>query len=406
MVQVKSKKKVLFLALGFPNVSKANNIYTDLMQEFVQKGHEVVVVAPQVAGSNIGMNKEGNVDVLRVKTLPLFNVGAVKKGIANLLLPFQYKKAIKKHYQDIGFDLIIIPTPPITLLSVANWLKKKSTAKLYLILRDIFPQNAVDLRMMKADGLLHRYFRKQEKELYKISDAIGCMSQANVDYVKQHNSELDFDKLHLLPNWEKLPLPVSEPELVSIREKYHITDKFVAVFGGNMGRPQKLENIIKLADACKENEQICFFLIGNGTEKQRIKSMITTFGLNNIQMIDHLPKKEYIQILAASDIGLISLSDEFTIPNFPSKVLTYFGLKKPVLASLDLSTDFGEMLEETKSGLWSEAGKLEDFKTNLLWFLEHKAKSKKMGENGYEYMKTKLTPEIAHNTIIKEVGLE
>ncbi len=404
MVQIKSKKKVLFLALGFPNVSKANNIYTDLMQEFVQKGHEVLVVAPQVAESDMGINKEGGVDVLRVKTLPLFNVGAVKKGIANLMLPFQYKMAIKKNCQNIDFDLIVIPTPPITLLSVATWLKKKSSAKVYLILRDIFPQNAVDLGMMKPNGPLHRFFRKQERKLYKVSDAIGCMSQANVDYVKLHNPELNFKKLHMLPNWEKLPEPVSESEIISIREKYHITDKFVAVFGGNMGRPQKLENIVMLADACKENEQMCFFLIGNGTEKQKINKMIKAFELNNIQIIDHLPKKEYIQILAASDIGLISLSDEFTIPNFPSKVLTYFGLKKPVLASLDLSTDFGVMLEETKSGIWSEAGKLENLKKNLVWFLEHREESKKMGENGYNYMKTSLTPEIAHDTIIREVG--
>lgn len=403
MVQINDMKRVLFLALGFPNVSKANNIYTDLMQEFVRRGHDVLVIAPQGNENHAGVNLEDDVKVLRVKTLPLFNVGAIKKGIANVLLPFQYKRAIKKYCKDQEFDLIVLPTPPITLLSVASWLKKKSSAKVYLILRDIFPQNAVDLGMMGKHGLLHKFFRKQEKDLYRLSDSIGCMSQANVDYVKKHNPELEHGKLHMLPNWERIPEPISEADILSIREKYGLQDKFVAVFGGNMGRPQKMENIVALANACKDNEKICFYLIGSGTEKHRIELLIEKLGLDNIRTIDHLPKKEYIQILATSDVGLISLSDEFTIPNFPSKVLTYFGLKKPVLASLDLSTDFGQMLERTNSGLWSEAGNLEAFKKNLLWLLEHADEAKQMGQNGYDYMKTSLTPEIAYETIVREM---
>lgn len=397
-------KRVLFLALGFPNVSRASNIYTDLMQEFVQQGHTVLVVAPQNSESSDGINLEDNVKVLRVKTLPLFNVGTIKKGIANVLLPFQYRKAIKKNCEDLDFDLIVLPTPPITLLSVASWLKKKSSAKVYLILRDIFPQNAVDLGMMGEHGLLHKFFRKQEKDLYRISDSIGCMSQANVDYVKKHNPELDHGKLHLLPNWERLPKPISETDILSIREKYGLQNKFVAVFGGNMGRPQKMENIVELAYSLKDNEQICFYLIGSGTEKYRIEQLIEKLELQNIRTIDHLPKKEYIQILAASDVGLISLSDEFTIPNFPSKVLTYFGLKKPVLASLDLSTDFGQMLEKTKSGLWSEAGNTMGFKKNLEYLYNNQSERELMGKNGYEYMKSHLTPEIAYKTIIEKMN--
>jgi hypothetical protein len=97
------------------------------------------------------------------------------------------------------------------------------------------------------------------------------------------------------------------------------------------------------------------------------------------------------------------LHEQFTIPNFPSKVLTYFGLKKPVLASLDLSTDFGQMLDETKSGLWSKAGNIEAFKDNLLWFYNNREKGIEMGENGYNYMKSHLTPEIAYKTIMENI---
>ncbi len=404
MVKVKSMKRIVFLALGYPDVRKSTILYTDLMQEFAKQGHEVLVVAPAIQKNDYGCRIEGNVNVLRVRTLPLFKVGPIKKGIANMLLPLQYKKAIKKHSNKFDYDLIIMPTPPITLVKVASWIKRKSEGKIYLILRDIFPQNAVDLRMMKENGFLHRFFRKQEHLLYKVSDAIGCMSEANVSYVQKHNPEVPPEKLHLLPNWEKIPEPLSEIEKSEVVEKYDLNNKFVAIFGGNLGRPQKLENIVELAKNCIEYKDILFLILGSGTEEGKLRGLISKFDLSNMLLINRLPKKEYIQVLAAADVGLISLSEDFTIPNFPSKVLTYFGLKKPVLASLDLSTDFGQMLEKTKSGLWSEAGNTMDFKKNLEYLYNNQAERELMGENGYEYMSSHLTPDIAYKTIIEKIN--
>lgn len=396
------KKKVLFLALGYPNVAKSTILYTDLMQEFGEQGHDVLVVAPAYEKGNYGCRVEGKVKVLRVKTLPLFKVGAIKKGIANLLLPYQYKRAIKKN-GDLDFDLVILPTPPITLFSVASWLKAKTKAKTYLILRDIFPQNAVDLKMMKENGLFHRYFRKQELKLYQLADTIGCMSKANVTYVEEHNPSLDCSKLHLLPNWEKIPAPVAKDGIDEVSAKLGVSDKFMAIFGGNLGKPQQLENIVLLAKSCEDIEDIFFLILGSGTESERVRQLISKNNLTNIRLVDRVPKKEYVQILAAADVGLISLNEQFTIPNFPSKVLTYFGLKKPVLASLDLSTDFGQMLDETKSGLWSKAGDIDAFKENLLWIYNNRQQAVEMGQNGHNYMKSQLTPEKAYMTIMKNI---
>lgn len=401
---MKLMKKVIFLALGYPDVKKSTILYTDLMQEFAQQGHEVLVVAPAIKQGDYGCRVEGNVKVLRVRTLPLFKVGPIKKGIANILLPFQYKKAIKEYSNQFDYDLIIMPTPPITLVKVASWIKRKSQGKIYLILRDIFPQNAIDLGMMKENGFLHRFFRKQEHLLYKVSDTIGCMSEANVSYVQKHNPEVSLEKLHLLPNWEKVPELSSEIEGKEIIEKYGLKNKFVVIFGGNLGRPQKLENIVELAKNCTEYKNILFLILGGGTEERKLQELILKFNLGNMQLINRLPKKEYIQVLAAADVGLISLSEDFTIPNFPSKVLTYFGLKKPVLASLDLSTDFGQMLEKTKSGLWSEAGNTADFKKNLEYLYNNQSARELMGKNGYEYMKSHLTPNIAYKTIIEKIN--
>src|SRR5450759_4029552 len=135
--------KVLFLMIAYPDVAIDKNLYSDLTHEFIKHGHEVYVAAPGLYSTIL--NVEGGINVLRNKTLPLFKTSIIKKGIANLLLPYQYTYAIHKHLSNITLDLIITATPPITFNETLRILKKKNKSKIYLILRDIFPQNARDL---------------------------------------------------------------------------------------------------------------------------------------------------------------------------------------------------------------------------------------------------------------------
>ncbi len=392
-------KKIIFLALGFPDVAKYTNLYTDLIHEFHNNGHDVLVLAPAENSNDTGLRLEGGVKVLRVATLPLFNVGIIKKGLANILLSRQYKKALKTNNITLDFDLILMPTPPITLTATANWIKKKANAKLYLILRDIFPQNAVDLKMINGTGVIHSFFRKKEIELYKISDYIGCMSPANVEYIKKHNTEIEHSKLHLLPNWENLPNYKGEKKSTELLKKYNLDNKFIVIFGGNIGKPQKMENIVALAKICQDLPEIVFFIIGTGTEKQMLTELVLKEKLTNVILEDKIPKTEYNNLLRLSDVGLISLSEEFTIPNFPSKVLSYFGNKKPVLASVDVNTDFGIILEDINAGYWAEAGNNIVLKEKLLLLYKNNELRTQMGENGYKYMEEYLLPDKAYKTI-------
>src|SRR5690554_4750188 len=141
-------KKIIYLALNFPNMEHTSNMWTDLISEFQKQGHDVLIVAPAFEINKPGLNIEGGIKVLRVPTYKLFDVGTIKKGIANVMLPYQYKKALKEHNIKLDFDTIIMSTPPITLIKIAKWLKHKSKSNVYLVLRDIFPQNAIDLKMI------------------------------------------------------------------------------------------------------------------------------------------------------------------------------------------------------------------------------------------------------------------
>ena len=196
---------VLFLTLvGFESIQN-RNLYSDLLRVFVKNGHKVYVISPieKRANKETHIINEKNATILRLRIGNTQKTNLIEKGISTLLIEPQFKAGIKKYFSDVKFDLVLYSTPPITLVSAIEYVKKRDGAKTYLLLKDIFPQNAVDLGIMGKTGLkglLYKHFRRKEKRLYSISDRIGCMSQANVDYVVKHNPEIDPSIVEVCPN--------------------------------------------------------------------------------------------------------------------------------------------------------------------------------------------------------------
>ena len=186
---------ILFLTLADLNSVDERGIYTDLMREFVAHGHEVFIVSPteRRSGQSTRLIEGERYRILKLRTGNVQKTNMIEKTISTLLLGMQFARAVRKYFSAVRFDLVLYSTPPITLCSAIAYVKRRDGAKTYLLLKDIFPQNAVDLGMLSkhgVKGLLYRYFRMLEKRLYSLSDYIGCMSPANVDYVLKHNPEL------------------------------------------------------------------------------------------------------------------------------------------------------------------------------------------------------------------------
>lgn len=304
--------------------------------------------------------------MLYVRIGNITKCGRIEKGISTLMIEQNYLRAIQTYFPDVRFDLILYSTPPITLAGVVEKIKKRDGAETYLILKDIFPQNAVDLGMMKTTGvygLLYRYFRHQEKRLYAISDHIGCMSPANVEYVIRHNPEVDHTKVSVCPNCiEPQDMSVTTEERRAIREKYSIPqDKKAFVYGGNLGKPQGIPFIIECLRSQKDNSDVFFLLVGDGTEYGKLHAFVRNEPQENVRLLQRLPKEDYDRMIAACDVGMIFLDYRFTIPNFPSRLLSYMQADLPVLACTDPNTDVGTVIEEGGFGWWCESNDVQRF---------------------------------------------
>jgi len=381
--------KILYISTVFPSPEKNSTIYTDLIEELKECGHEIVVVASDDKRNvnRTKLNVERGVTVLRVKTGSIYDVSLIEKGVSILTLKYYLISAIKKFLKHKKFDLILFESPPVTIVDVVNWAMKYFKCPSYLMLKDIFPQNAVDIGIMKKNGILYRFFKHKERKLYRTASIIGCMSETNKGYILRYNPWLDNEKVEIFPNTKKINYYGSKPTDFKMRRKYGIPeDSVVAVYGGNMGKPQGLDFLLDIMTQSKGRKDIFFLLVGRGTERNKIKEYIKREGLKNVLMINNLPRNEYETLITECDIGLIFLDKRFTIPNFPSRVLSYFEYGLPVLAATDINTDFGKMIIDAKAGFWVQAGDAEDFMKKLDILIKDNDLRYRMGKLGREYL--------------------
>ncbi len=384
--------KVLFLTLLDFNSIEEHNIYTDLLREFRKNGHEIYVISPveRRKKKKTHILKTDSATILKLKIGNTQKTNIIEKGISTVSIEPIFIRGIKKYFSDVKFDLVLYSTPPITFCNAISYVKKREGAQTYLLLKDIFPQNAVDMGMLSTTGvkgILYKYFRRKEKKLYEISDYIGCMSQANVDYVLNHNPEIVAEKVEVCPNSiEVIDKSISLDERLEMRRKYDIPiDKKVFVYGGNLGKPQGIDFLIKCLQSQKDNEEVFFLIVGDGTEYSKIENYIMADKPMNIKLMKRLSKEDYDDMIAACDVGMIFLDHRFTIPNFPSRLLGYMQAKLPVLAVTDPNTDIGKIIAEGGFGWWCDKNALVIFKDCVDEILRNDLSKK--GEEAYKYLR-------------------
>ena len=396
--------KILFLSLSRFDDVNLRGIYSDLMREFIKQGHDVYIASPTERrfGKPTHLIDSPNCHILKIKTLNIRKTNIFEKGIGTLLLEFQFDRAIRKYWGNVNFDLVLYATPPITFNKVIERVKKRCACRSYLMLKDIFPQNAVDLGMMKRGSLLHKLFRRKEERLYRISDRIGCMSPANCDYVIKHNTSVDPNKVELCPNAvEPIELPeLSQAERNELLSKFAIpTDKTLFIYGGNLGKPQGIDFLLKVVETNEKNSNSHIVIVGSGTEYNRIAQWFIEHKPSNATLLSALPKNEYDRLIRACQVGLIFLDSRFTIPNFPSRLLSYLENSMPVLLATDENTDMGRIAEREGFGLWAQSGDVPRFLENMSRLSANTALLDTMGQKGKQFLLDNYTVDRVADTI-------
>jgi len=341
--------RILFIVDCYlPHSKSGATQMQELGVEFQRRGHEVTIITPSEAISkSFHVSTEDGLRIVRVRSGRIKGTGKMLRAVREIRLSQSIWRRTRQFLLANPADLILFYSPTIFFGKLVRVLKERWKCPAYLILRDIFPQWAVDAGILRK-GLLWRYFRMKEIEQYAEADIIAVESPANLDYFSREFPGKPY-RLQVLYNWAKS----HESALPStgFRDRLCLQGKVLFLYGGNIGVVQDLDNIIRLAKRLIPHSQIHFLFVGGGSEVPRLKKLIAANNLTNIQILPAVPHSEYMSMLSEADVGLISLDRRLKTHNVPGKMLGYMKCGKPVLASINPGNDLFGILEKNQAGI-------------------------------------------------------
>lgn len=395
-------KIFLVVVYYLPSPKSSATLIHDLGQELVSQGHSVsIITVSETLDSPYSCSFENGLEILRIKTGKIDGANLIVRFFNELLLSYAILYKGRNFFNNRKCDLILWYSPSIFFSYLIKKLKNKYKCSAYLILRDIFPQWALDTGVLRK-GIVYNLLHYFERQQYKYADIIGVQSPNNLLYF--HDKKLtDRKKIEVLYNW--ISLENRNLSKTRYREIFNLSGKIVFFYGGNIGVAQDLDNIVNLAKRLTSYDQARVLLVGEGSEVNRLKKLIMELDLRNIIISHSVSQDEYFAMLAEFDVGLISLDRKFKTHNFPGKMLGYMYCSKPILASINEGNDLQNIIEDYSIGLTSINGDDEKFYSNALKFITDDELRRLQGANGNMLLHKLFSVRSAANQILSHFNL-
>ena len=370
--------KILLLVDDYlPSTKSAPLMMKQLAGAFLRQEHEVMIVTPAGRWQRSRLSVEDGIPVFRFPSGRLKNVNMVSRTIHETLLSAVLIWYIVFRRKLLKCDLVVYYSPSIFWGTAVALLRAVFHAPSYLILRDIFPQWAIDNKLLKNWSPITWYFRFFEWINYHAADRIGVQSEANTRYFRGKKAE---EKVSVLYNWFDTNGILTTGS--GLRDKLHWHDRVIFFYGGNIGIAQDMDNLMRLAKRLNDFPDAALLFVGSGDACKLIEARINEWQLTNTVLLPAVPQKEYFELLSQIDVGLFSLAPEHRTHNFPGKLLGYMAYGKPILGSVNKGNDLKEVFVRYRIGLISDNPDDETLFENARALLTGSALRRELGENG------------------------
>lgn len=396
---------VLFLSDEYlPESTRAHaKMMHDLALKFLHHGHKPVLLTPGSIYQSKALKREfiDGIHIWRFRTFNFRVNNKFLRAVYELLMPIFALIALLGSQQkvDLKFDIIINYSPSIFFAPVARYFRKKDTF-VFLVLRDFFPQWAVDQGLISKNSPITYFFNYVARVNYRSSNVIAVQSLAN-HYVFKDIYKEPAD-VRVLMNWssQNSLSSFNSERNQQIRNELNLSiDKVILLYGGNIGNAQDMMNIARLAQNLQKYKKAHIVLIGQGNEYEMIKHFIKVNKIKNMTLLPSVSQNKYREYLASADIGLFSLAKTHTSHNFPGKLLGYMAEKKPLLGSVNKGNDVIQMIVKSKSGFVTINGNDKKFLKNAINLINNKTLRREMGLNANNLLKTDFSVDKAYKVI-------
>lgn len=361
--------RIALIADTFPPLRASGAVQLrDLTREFVRQGHSLSVLLPAPDQSEPWkLEKFDGAQVLRLKAPRTKDIGYVRRTLAELVMPFAMWRGLRKSpLAKERWDGVVWYAPSIFHGPLVSSLKKSSSCKSYLLIRDIFPEWAVDMGLM-GRGLPYRFFDAVAKYQYSVADVIGVQTPGNRRYFKpwlEHPGR----QLEVLQNWLDKPSKMQ----CSIRVKEtSLAGRKVFVYAGNMGVAQGMDILLDLAEKMRSRSDVGFLFVGRGSDSARLKVAAQARQIDNVVFFDEIDPDEIPDLYAQCNAGIVALDPRHKSHNIPGKFLTYMQSGLPVLANINAGNDLAQMIRDERVGQVCETNRVDELLLLTEKLLDH-----------------------------------
>jgi glycosyltransferase involved in cell wall biosynthesis len=395
--------RIALIADTFPPLRTSGAVQLrDLSREFARQGHALTVLLPSSdQGAPWLLEDVDGFRVLRLRVPRIKDIGYVRRTLGEFAMPFAMLRQLRKSPLAIEqWDGVVWYSPSIFHGPLASALKKCSGCKGYLILRDIFPEWAVDIGLM-GRGLPYRIFDAVARYQYVVADVIGVQTPGNRSYFDRWLQQPG-RSLEVLQNW--LDNPVRTCCTIRMNETA-LAGRKVFVHAGNMGVAQGMDILLELAEKLKHRTDVGFLFVGRGSEAERLKTLAIKRKLGNVLFFDEIHPDEIPDLYSQCCAGIVALDSKHKSHNIPGKFLTYMQSGLPVLANINLDNDLAKMIRDEKVGQVCESNQIEELVQLTTRLLEQIETDKKLSVRCRNFFEREFSVEKSVHQIVAALSI-
>lgn len=394
--------RIVLIADAFPPMRTSSAVQLrDLARELVRQGHELTILLPSPGLDRPWQLEDFHgAEVLRLRAPQTKDIGYIRRTLAEMVMPFAMRRNLRKSpLAGRKWDGVVWYVPSIFHGPLAQSLKDASGCRGYLIVRDIFPQWAVDMGLMKR-GLAYRFFDAVARYQYSLADVIGVQTAGNLAYFERWRQKPG-RKLEILQNW--LDKPANTRCSIRVADTA-LAGRKIFVYAGNMGVAQSLDIMLDLAERLATRSDVGFLFVGRGSEARRLKQAAEARGLTNTLFLDEIDPDEIPDLYAQCAAGIVALDQRHKSHNIPGKFLTYMQSGLPVLANVNAGNDISELIRSEQVGEVCESNRLDELASRAEALLVQIAEDNELSDRCRKLFTQRFSAEQAANQIVSALA--
>ena len=404
--------KIAFLTRYFwPEIGAAPELVSQVCEDLVRRGHELTVIAPppsynvlpertQANGHGTGWEEWKGVRIRRIWNLGGGRRSLVRKGLEHVSIGASLAAGaigLPRH------DIVLGISPPLATGLACRAVARAWGVPYVFNVQDVFPQNAIDLGIMK-NGALIWGFESMERYIYRHASCVTVHSSGNKELLLRHGCRPD--RVAEINNWVDTDWIKPADHDNEFRRTHAPDARFLVLFAGTMGVSQDLDVALRAAQRLLTVPGLEFLLVGNGSERARLEQQAKAMNLTNVRFAPMQSPEKYPEVLAAADACLATLHPSVLTPVVPSKILTIMAAARPVLAALPMAGDAPVLISEARAGIVVAAGDDESLAHGIMKISQNPALAEEFGAHGRAYVQLHLSREHAIDRwedLLKEV---